>query len=352
MNPGTPATTRQGFPLQIEAPIFQTITACRKAISGLDFPQIGRAESRDAIGFQISAPGLLFSAHEEGHRTMITKFLLIMLLCLSFASFVARAQDIQTKGSISGTVVDINGAVVQNAKVTVSGEKTVDRVATTNYDGIFEVDNLTPGSYRVKADQTGFKATAVSEVEVFVGKTTALKLTLEAGNISEVVEITVGAAAVDQSSTAVGANLNDQLFHNIPVQRGVTGLFYLAPGTTDSLGGGVANPSVSGGSPLDNLYIADGVNITDSAFGGLGVFSREYGTLGVGITTSYVKEVQVKTGGFEPQFGRTHGGIVNIITKSGSNDYHGSVFGYAHPQAFEAARRQQDDFSVNKEGKI
>jgi len=178
-----------------------------------------------------------------------------MLLCLSFASFVARAQDIQTKGSISGTVVDINGAVVQNAKVTVSGEKTVDRVATTNYDGIFEVDNLTPGSYRVKAEQTGFKATAVSEVEVFVGKTTALKLTLDAGNISEVVEITAGAAAVDQSSTAVGANLDDELFHNIPVQRGVTGLFYLAPGTTDSLGGGTANPS---------SFIADFFNVTNN----------------------------------------------------------------------------------------
>ena len=282
---------------------------------------------------------------------MITKFLLIMLLCLSFASFVARAQDIQTKGSISGTVVDINGAVVQNAKVTVSGEKTVDRVATTNYDGIFEVDNLTPGSYRVKAEQTGFKATAVSEVEVFVGKTTALKLTLDAGNISEVVEITAGAAAVDQSSTAVGANLDDELFHNIPVQRGVTGLFYLAPGTTDSLGGGTANPSISGGSPLDNLYIADGVSITDSAFGGLGVFSRSYGTLGVGINTAFIKEVQVKTGGFEPQYGQAQGGIVNIITQSGGNEYHGAVYGFARPKAFEGTRRQPDDFSVNKFGK-
>ena len=79
---------------------------------------------------------------------MITKFLLMMLLCLSFGSLVAQAQDIQTKGSISGTVVDINGAVVQNARIRVTGEKTVDRIATTNESGVFEVDNLTPGNYR------------------------------------------------------------------------------------------------------------------------------------------------------------------------------------------------------------
>src|SRR5437762_7168553 len=329
-----------------------TITACRKGIKRSRLSANRTAESRDAAAFQIGAPGVQFSGHQKGHRTMITKFLLMMLLCLSFGSIMAHAQDIQTKGSIRGTVLDINGAVVRNAKVTVTGEKTVSRIATTSESGVFEVDNLTPGSYHVQAEQTGFKATAVSEVGVFVGKTTALKLTLEAGNISEVVEITAGAAAVDQSSTAVGANLDDQLFHNIPVQRGVTGLFYLAPGTTDSLGGGTANPSISGGSPLDNLYIADGVNITDSAFGGLGLFSRVYGTLGVAINTSFIKEVQVKTGAFEAQYGQSQGGVINIITQSGGNEYHGALYGFARPKEFEATRRQADDFSVNKFGKI
>jgi hypothetical protein len=282
---------------------------------------------------------------------MKKNFPLVAVFCLSLATAPVYAQDIQTKGSISGTVVDINGAVVQNARVTVTGQKTADRVVTTNDNGLFEVENLTPGAYNVRAEQTGFKATAVPNVEVFVGKTTALRLALEAGNISEVVEVTAGAAAVDQSSTAVGANLNDQLFHNVPVQRGVTGLFYLAPGTTDSLRGGTANPSISGGSPLDNFYIADGVSITDSTFGGLGVFSRIYGTLGVGINTAFVKEVQVKTGGFEPQYGQAQGGIINIVTQSGGNEYHGAIYGFARPKPFEATRLQPDDFSVNKIGK-
>ena len=282
---------------------------------------------------------------------MKKSFLLVVVLYVSVAHPPLYAQDIQTKGSLSGTIVDVNGAVIQNVRVTITIQKTIDRVVTSNHEGVFEVQNLPPGIYRLNAEQTGFKTTSVSQVEVFVGKVTALKLTLEVGNMSETVDVSDSSAAVDQSSTAVGANLSDQLFRHIPVQRGVTGIFYLAPGTTDSLGGGVANPSISGGSPLDNLYIADGVNITDSAFGGLGIFSRWYGTLGVGINTAFIKEVQVKTGAFEPQYGQSQGGIVNIVTQSGGNEYHGAVYGFARPKSFEAIRRQRDDFSVNKFGK-
>ena len=70
-----------------------------------------------------------------------------------------------------------------------------------------------------------------------------------------------------------------------------------------------------------------------------------------GINTAFIKEVQVKTGGFEPQYGQSQGGIVNIITQSGGSEYHGAVYGFARPKAFEATRRQPDDFSVNKFGK-
>jgi hypothetical protein len=98
--------------------------------------------------------------------------------------------------------------------------------------------------------------------------------------------------------------------------------------------------------------VADGVNITNSAFGGVGTFSRSYGALGTGINTSFVKEVQVKTGGFEPQYGQSEGGIINIITQSGGNAYHGAIYGYARPSAFEATRRQPDASRVNKQGDL
>jgi hypothetical protein len=260
------------------------------------------------------------------------------------------AQDTLTKGSISGTVVDTSGGVIPGVQVSVSGE--IDkRIVTTDDRGRFEVPSLLPGTYSVKAEASSFKVTTVNNVVVYVGKTSALKITLEVGSVSETITVLGGADVVDLSSTAVSANLNDELFANLPLQRTVNSLFYLAPGVTDGLGGGRANPSVSGGSALDNLYVADGVNITDSAFGGFGVFSRSYGSLGVGITTSYVQEVQVKTGGFEPQYGQAEGGIVNIITKSGTEKYHGEIFGFAQPKSFEALRNQRDDYAVNKVGK-
>lgn len=275
---------------------------------------------------------------------------LSLAICLAIA-LTASGQDLATKGVISGRVVDPAGAVITGARVTISGP-TGDRQVTANAEGEFEAGNLLPGTYTVKAEQNGFKSVSVPNVTVFVGKATSLRLTLEAGNITEIVEVSAGAATIDQTSTTIGANLNDQLYSNIPLQRSVTSLFYIAPGATDSLTGGTANPSISGGSALDNLYIADGVNITDSAFGGLGTFTRSYGSLGTGINTAYIKEVQVKTGGFEPQYGQSQGGIINIITKSGGNEYHGSLFGYAQPQQFEALRKQADDTRTNKFGRL
>jgi hypothetical protein len=281
------------------------------------------------------------------------RYVLIVLALglLSLTALSAVAQDIQTKGSIRGTVTDPNGAVISGATVVVTGASG-ERTTTTNSEGAYEVANLTPGSYTVKITQTGFKTASVANNTVYVGKTSVVDAKLEIGASNVTVDVTA-ANEIDQGSTATSSNLNDQLFQNIPVARGVSSLFYLAPGTTDGLGGGRDNPSISGGSALDNLYIADGVNITDSGFGGIGTFSRSYGALGTGINTSFIKEVQVKTAGFEPQYGQSQGGIVNIITQSGGNDFHGALYGYATPKFFEATAKQPDDFPrYNPYGKI
>jgi hypothetical protein len=275
---------------------------------------------------------------------------LFMILCIALAGTAVFAQDIQTKGSIGGVVTDTNGGILPNAKVTVEGQQASTTVQT-NDQGVYKVDNLLPGTYTVTVEQAGFKKSVSQGVIVYVGREATISPKLEAGAISEVVTVT-DTGGIDQQSSAVNQNLNDQLYENVPVARSVTSLFYIAPGTTDSLGGGRSNPSIAGGSALDNLYIADGVNITDSAFGGLGTFSRSYGSLGTGINTEFIKEVQVKTGGFEPQYGQSTGGIVNIITKSGTNDFRGSIFGFARPKAFEATRKQPDDFRIGQGGKL
>src|SRR4030095_12196865 len=123
-----------------------------------------------------------------------------VLLCSLLAVGAAFSQDIATKGSIGGKVADSTGAVIPNAKITLSGP-TGERTTTANESADLEFTTLIPGKYNVKAELSGFKSTLVPDVEVFVGKTSALKLTLEAGSITEVVEVTGGAATVDQTST-------------------------------------------------------------------------------------------------------------------------------------------------------
>ena len=146
-----------------------------------------------------------------------------------------------------------------NAKVTVEGQQAATSVQT-NEEGVYKAENLSPGTYTVTVEQAGFKKAISKGVIVYVGREATINPKLEAGDISEVVTVT-DTGGIDQASSAVSQNLNDRLYNNIPVARSVTSLFYIAPVITDSLGGGRSNPSIAGGSALDNLYIADGVNI-------------------------------------------------------------------------------------------
>ena len=122
----------------------------------------------------------------------------------------------------------------------------------------------------------------------------------------------------------------------------------MAPGVSDSVGAGAANPSINGASGLENEYIINGANTTDPGFGGFGTYSRAYGPLGNGINFDFVQEVQVQTGGFEAQYGQALGGIINVVTKSGTNQYHGDVYGYFQPQQFEAHRTDANPLLVSK----
>jgi hypothetical protein len=169
---------------------------------------------------------------------------------------------------------------------------------------------------------------------------------LEPGSVTSTVEVVSSAVTVDTTSSAVATNLNDDFYQKLPVQRGVAALFYLAPGVVDGGGTGAANPSIGGATGLENLYVADGVSITDTAFGGLGLYTRNYGSVGTGINLSFIKEVQVKTGGFQPQYGGATGGVVQIVTKSGGHDFHGGVAGFWQPRQFEAQRLNPDSFGL------
>ena len=94
---------------------------------------------------------------------------------------------------------------------------------------------------------------------------------------------------------------------------------------------GEANPSISGGSGLENQYVVDGVNITNQGYGALGSYSIVFGSLGNGTPFDFMQEVQIKTGGYEAEFGQATGGVVNVVTKGGTNNLRGTAFGYVRP---------------------
>src|SRR4051812_45006095 len=284
------------------------------------------------------------SPKESNHRKSLSLALICLLaVCYSVAAWGQGSAESSVRGNLSGTVVDISGAIITQAKVTLSGS-TGTKAILTDQDGAFTFSLLTPGFYSLKIEKTSFRSAEIRNVEVVTGKNTVVRIALPVGSITETVTVEGSAIAVDTTSTAIGSNLTDRFYNAVPFERGVANIFFASPGVGSGLGAGPQNPSISGGSGLENLYVADGVSITDGAFGGLGVYSRDYGSLGSGINLSFVKEVQVKTGGFEAQYGKSTGGIIQIVTKSGGNSFHGEIGGYLAPASFERERLQRDDF--------
>jgi hypothetical protein len=131
------------------------------------------------------------------------------------------------------------------------------------------------------------------------------------------------------------AVIDSELLARIPVGRRFSETLYMAPGVSSGGQVGDANPSVSGGSGLDNLYVVDGVNITNAGYGGLGSYSIVFGSLGNGVPFDFIQQAQVKTGGYEAEFGQASGGVINVITRSGTNALRGSGFGYFRPEGLE-----------------
>lgn len=250
---------------------------------------------------------------------------------------IAYAQE--TTGTISGRIVDAQGLPVPGASVIITGPQGA-RTIASDTDGRYSAAFLTPGTYGVRAELQGFKAAEVKDVNVSLGQTASVNLTMQVGGLTETVEVTGAAQTIDTKSTTIGAILDTASLANIPVGRRVSDTLYLAPGVSSSGTAGTANPSISGGTGLENQYVVDGVNVTNQGYGGLGSYSIIFGSLGNATPYDFVKEVQVKTGGYEAEFGQATGGVVNVVTKSGTNAYRGSAFAYSQPAGLEAEWKQ------------
>ena len=265
-------------------------------------------------------------------RNRLSAMFMALLLALAGAA-TASAQE--TSGTLSGKLTDNQGLSVPGATVTVTGPQG-SRSFTTDTDGRFNAPFLTPGTYSVRAELTGFKAVDITGVSVSLGQTTDVAIKMEVGGLTETVSVTASQVIIDSSSTTTGAVLSSELLGRVPVGRRFSDALYLAPGVSSSGSAGRANPSISGGSGLDNQYVVDGVNVTNQGYGALGSYSIIFGSLGNATPFDFIKEVQVKTGGYEAEYGQSTGGVVNVVTKSGSNQFRGSLFAYSRPGALQA----------------
>ncbi|HWS86290.1 MAG TPA: TonB-dependent receptor [Pyrinomonadaceae bacterium] len=256
---------------------------------------------------------------------MKTPIRILAVLALALSFFVSASAQTSTTGSIEGTVVDVNGAAVPGVTVTATSPNLIrPQSATTNEEGVYRLSNLPPGRYTVVVEASqGFARFEQTNVEVNLSRTSTVAVSLRPAGAAETVEVTASSgAAIDVTTNTTGTNVSTEQFSNFPTQRTVQSLYTIAPtvsrsGLRDSSGRD-RDPSVAGSSGPENNYILDGITVTDPAFGGSGA----------NLPFEFVQEVEIKTGAFSAEYGKSTGGIFNVITKSGGNEFRGDVFGY------------------------
>ncbi len=221
-----------------------------------------------------------------------------------------------TTGSISGTIVDNSGDSLPGVTVLLTSSAMIgSRSLVTDATGKYRAVFLTPGTYEVTATFSGFR-TQKSTVRVEIDGNQVVDLRMELEGVGETLVVTADQPTIDPSSTEIGANIGEEVFTKLPVGRRVTAVMELAPGvSTPDVDGSFR---VNGASGPENQYIIDGVNTT----------AIERGGESANLNFDFVQEVQVKTGGYNAEFGRATGGILNVITKSGGNEFEGSVYAY------------------------
>lgn len=232
---------------------------------------------------------------------------ILWLLVLFLTAGTAFAAE---TGSISGLVRAEDGSPLPGVTVQVSGPALpAGRSQVTEADGGFNFQRLPPGNYQVVADLSGM-GNMRREAVVAIDTDTQLDLTLSA-TMSEEITVEAVVPVIDLKSSEVQVNFTQEAIEDLPLTRSYKGLFQLAPGVSEN---NRLTPN-AGGSRLDNTFLVDGVNVTNP----------HYGDLVPDIAEIDIDEVSIKRGGITAEFGRTGGMVVNAVTKSGTNDFHGQA---------------------------
>ncbi len=237
----------------------------------------------------------------------------------------------QTTGSIRGVVETSHSALPGVTVEAKSPNLQGSRIAVTDAEGRFVLTLLPPGKYTVSATLDGF---APRSETVQLALTQAASITIELIPAkTEAVTVTAEAAAVETDSTVVGRNLDAKTFEALPTGRNYSSVVQLASGVgTDNSDSRNTAITVYGATGLENTYNVDGSNTT-------GV---EYGGQGKTLNFEFIQEVEFKAGGYDAEYGGALGGIINVVTKSGGNEFHGDAFGYFNSDALQASSKHQD----------
>jgi hypothetical protein len=272
----------------------------------------------------------------------ITKWLLLGSILVLLFSAPVRAQVVGA--TVSGTITDPHGDAIPNAKVSAKNLATgVSTSTTTNATGAFSIANLNPAEYEISSSATGF-STAQTKVTLTVGAKQEVNLQLKVGQVTQIVEVTGAAPTVETTNSTLSAEVDSTTVRELPLNgRDWASLATLQPGVASvrtqelitqvgAVGRGLGSQmSIDGNRPTQNSYRLNGLFINDYSNAGPG------NVLGGNLGVDAIQEFSVITSNYSAEYGYTSGGVVNAITKSGTNQLHGSAFEFIRNNALDAA---------------
>lgn len=269
-------------------------------------------------------------------------FILFIIICSYYTNFA------QSSANLSGLVVDSNGAVIPNVTVVIlNAETALERTVTTNADGYYSFPLLPPARYSLTAKREGFSPVEIKNIELNVNDQRSLRIELKTGSVGAEVQVTTEPSLIEESP-AVGTLVDRQFVKNLPLNgRSFQSLFELTPGVVLVPAGSNEQGqfSVNGQRPNANYFTVDGVAATasvtaggtlgQSAGGSVPAFSAQGGTNSL-VSVDALEEFKIQTSSYAPEFGRSPGGQISIITRSGNNKFTGTVFEYFRNEALDA----------------
>jgi hypothetical protein len=280
----------------------------------------------------------------------VTKFVLFTCFC-GLCLVISPPLFAQVAGgTLSGTIKDPSGAGVPNADVVIKNSATgITRNVTTNADGFYTAANLLPGNYEIAVSATGFNTEINKGITINVGSQPVSDVVLQIGTVSNRVEVTTDAPTVQLTSSDISATVNATTVRELPLNgRSWTDLAALQPGvatietqpsfsTSDRGNRGFGQQlTISGARPQQNNYRLDGISLNDYANGAPG------SVLGGNLGVDAIQEFSVLTSNYSAEYGKTSGGVVNAVTRSGTNAFHGSGYEFFRNSALDARNFFED----------